>query len=217
MKNLWGLKGRGILKQIQIKKEKPLALRTSHLYTRLLCVNKPSIVISKSEFHCILWNGYNDEFNYFLTPQHRKGSHEKRGWLEAYWKSWFDLLPFFTLKPAGEVCLACHIIHYKSLRFFTTNSFTFISVHVLVLSYTWSVKEIQRSLSERCDEMGRMESEELFFCQSQLIYLPVLTFFGEGIFKENSYWLMLIGFFPTPVKMLNILFTIGINDWLVLF
>lgn len=136
-------------------------------------------------------------------------------------------------RPTGSPGLTCSHSSLSSLQgrfashatsftinhsgFITTNSFTFISVHVLVLSYTWSVKEIQRSLSERCDEMGRMESEELFFCQSQLIYLPVLTFFGEGIFKENSYWLMLIGFFPTPVKMLNSLFTIAINDWLVLF
>ncbi len=118
----------------------------SSLY-REKCINKPYAVVSSSEFpgyfKCdCMPNGTAQMFILRIIvsshPYQRKAhsSHEKRGWLKRSWRPTgspgsTSLLHYFTLNPAGEVCLAhataVTINHSKCIAF---NSFSFNSAPV---------------------------------------------------------------------------------------
>lgn len=106
--------------------------------------------------HC--WNVYSKDINYFLTPLPEKSSRFSREArlveveLKVYWKSWFNLLvPFFTLNPAGEVCLAharAITINHSILLPLSVSHSIFLLCTFRVLSYALSLQEIQSHLSE---------------------------------------------------------------------
>lgn len=188
MKNLSCLKGRDISKTFQILKS-----QTSSS-TRIMCVNKPW---ANQNFHVTLNVAQCPKafFGMGIPRTSIISSHPSRENVltrsEAGWSGRPTGSPGSTCSHSslstlqGRFASHATAVAINHSGFITVNSFTFSSVHVLALSYTQSLKEIQRVYRNVRDEIGACGIRRTFWCQSHLICKPVLTFLWWGSSKRS--------------------------------